>query len=76
MTRDEMRTTFNARTGGRWLRYQESFDAVERAAGRFTVERAARRFTKDTQHEFFIVICADGRDARVYHRPPPPRRAA
>ncbi len=58
--RDRSRRLFNAKNRGLWVGYQESFDAVERAAGRFSADNAA---------EFYVIRCCDNIDARVYHHP-------
>ena len=60
MTQDRsgQRERFNTRTAGRWLGWQASFDEAEQAAG--------VTFSADTTSRFFVIVCGDGSDARIY----------
>lgn len=56
--RESQRERFNARTAGRWLGWQSSFDGAEQTAG--------VTFAADTTSRFWIIACCDGSDSRLY----------
>jgi hypothetical protein len=67
--RARLRERFNSRNGGRWAGWQESFDRAEQAAGvTFTQGSGLMPSTVD---QFFVIVCGDGSDARIYPKGKP-----
>ena len=56
--REGQRERFNTRSAGRWLGWQSSFDGAEQTAG--------VTFAADTTSRFWVIVCGDGSDARIY----------